>query len=161
MLKFNVIGIDLAKNVLQICVVSKHGELVSNKIVSRQRLKEILAKSSPSIVGIEGCGSSHYWGRLAESFGHDVRIINPKKVKAFLTGHKTDANDALAIANAAMQIGLKYSKPKNEEQQTLQSLEASRVFLSRNITSLGNHIRAMLYEYGIVRAKKGCSRYTR
>jgi len=52
-----------------------------------------------------------------------------------------------------MQIGLKYSKPKNEEQQTLQSLEASRVFLSRNITSLGNHIRAMLYEYGIVSAK--------
>lgn len=35
MLKFNVIGIDLAKNVLQICVISKHGELVSNKMVSR------------------------------------------------------------------------------------------------------------------------------
>lgn len=153
MLKFNVIGIDLAKNVLQICVISKHGELVSNKMVSRQKLKEVLAKSSHSIVGIEGCGSSHYWGRLAESFGHDVRIISPKKVKGFLEGHKTDANDALAIANAAMQIGLKYSKPKNEEQQTLQSLEASRVFLSRNITSLSNHIRAMLYEYGIVSAK--------
>ena len=153
MLKFNVIGIDLAKNVLQICVISKYGELVSNKIVGRQKLKEILAKSSPSIVGIEGCGSSHYWGRLAESFGHDVRIISPKKVKAFLTGHKTDANDALAIANAAMQIGLKYSKPKNEEQQSLQTLEASRLYLSRNITSLGNHIRALLYEYGITSAR--------
>jgi transposase len=56
---------------------------------------------------------------MAESFGHDVRIINPK----------------------------------NEEQQTLQSLEASRTFLSRNITSLRNHIWAMLYEYGIVSAK--------
>jgi len=90
---------------------------------------------------------------MAESFGHDVRIISPKKVKTFLTGHKTDVNDALAIANSAMQIGLKYSKPKNEEQQTLQSLEARRVFLSRNITSLSSHIRAMLYEYGIVSAK--------
>jgi len=119
MLKLNVIGIDLAKNVLQICVISKHGDLVSNKIVGRQKLKEIIAKSSPSIVGIEGCGSSHYWGRLAESFGNDVHIISPKKVKAFLTGHKIDANNKLAIANASMQIGLKYSKPKNEEQQTL------------------------------------------
>ena len=153
MLKFNVIGIDLAKNVLQICVISKHGELVSNKMASRQKLKEVLAKSSPSIIGIEGCGSSHYWGRLAESFGHDVRIISPKKVKGFLEGHKTDDNDVLAIANAAMQIGLKYSKPKNEEQQSLQPLEASRVFLSRNISSLSNHIRAMLYEYDIVSAK--------
>ncbi len=153
MLNSNVIGIDLAKNILQICIISKEGELISNKKTSRQKLKEVLAKSSPSIVGIEGCGSSHYWGRLAESFGHDVRIINPKKVKAFLSDHKTDANDALAIANAAMQIGLKYSKPKNEEQQSLQSLETSRVFLSRSITSLSNQIRAMLYEYGIVSAK--------
>lgn len=153
MLKFNVIGIDLAKNVLQICVISKYGELVSNKIVGRQKLKEILAKSSPSIVGIEGCGSSHYWGRLAESFGHDVRIISPKKVKGFLEGHKTDANDALAIANASLQIGLKFSKPKSEEQQSLQTLETSRLYLSRSITSLGNHIRAMLYEYGITSAR--------
>jgi transposase len=106
MLKFNVIGIDLAKNVLQICVISKHGELVSNKMASRQKLKEVLAKSSPSIVGIEGGGSSHYWGRLAESFSHDIRFISPKKVKDFLEGHKTDVNDALAIANAAMQISL-------------------------------------------------------
>ena len=92
-------------------------------------------------------------GRYAEQFGHEVRIISPKKVKGFLQGQKTDANDALAIANAALQIGLKFSKPKNEEQQSLQSLETSRVFLSRNITSLGNHIRAMLYEYGITSSR--------
>jgi transposase len=150
MLKSNIIGIDLAKNILQICHISKHGELISNKAVSRQKLKQILANQQPAVVAIEGCGSSHYWGRYAEEFGHDVRIISPKKVKGFLQGHKTDANDALAIANASLQIGLKTSKPKNEEQQTLQTLETSRLFLSRSITSLGNHLRALLYEYGIV-----------
>nr|WP_232784842.1 transposase [Psychromonas sp. MB-3u-54] len=91
---------------------------------------------------MEGCGSSHYWGRYAEEVGHDVRIIIPKKVKGFLQGHKTDANDAFAIANASLQIGLKTSKPKSEEQQTLQTLETSRLFLSRRITSLSNHLRA-------------------
>lgn len=124
-----------------------------NKAVNRQKLKELLANAKQSIVAIEGCGSSNYWGRYAEQFGHEVRIISPKKVKGFLQGQKTDANDALAIANAALQIGLKFSKPKNEEQQSLQSLETSRVFLSRNITSLGNHIRAMLYEYGITSSR--------
>ena len=153
MLKSNIIGIDLAKNVLQICQVSKHGELISNKVVNRQKLKEILATVKPAVVAIEGCGSSHYWGRYAEQFGHDVRIISPKKVKGFLEGHKTDANDALAIVNASLQIGLKFSKPKNEEQQSLQTLDTSRLYLSRNITSLGNHIRAMLYEYGITSAR--------
>ncbi|ABM04822.1 transposase IS116/IS110/IS902 family protein [Psychromonas ingrahamii 37] len=150
MLQSNIIGIDLAKNILQICHISKHGELISNKAVSRQKLKQILANQQPAVVAIEGCGSSHYWGRYAEEFGHDVRIISPKKVKGFLQGHKTDANDALAIANASLQIGLKTSKPKNEEQQTLQTLETSQLFLSRGITSLSNHLRALLYEYGIV-----------
>ncbi|WP_299663031.1 IS110 family transposase [uncultured Psychromonas sp.] len=149
MLKSNIIGIDLAKNILQICQISKHGELISNKAVNRQKLKELLARVKPAVVAIEGCGSSHYWGRYAEQFGHDVRIISPKKVKGFLEGHKTDANDALAIANASLQIGIKFSKPKNEEQQSLQTLETSRLYFSRNITSLGNHIRAMLYEYGV------------
>jgi len=153
MLKSNIFGIDLAKTVLQVCQISQHGELVMNKAVNRQKLKELLANAKQSIVAIEGCGSSNYWGRYAEQFGHEVRIISPKKVKGFLQGQKTDANDALAIANAALQIGLKYSKPKNEEQQSLQSLETSRVFLSRNITSLGNHIRAMLYEYGITSSR--------
>ena len=151
MLKSNIFGIDLAKTVLQVCQISQHDELVMNKAVNRQKLKELLANTKPSIVAIEGCGSSNYWGRYAEQFGHEVRIISPKKVKASLQGQKTDANDTLAIA--ALQIGLKFSKPKNEEQQSLQSLETSRVFLSRSITSLGNHIRAILYEYGITSSR--------
>lgn len=153
MLRTNVIGIDLAKNVLQVCHISRQGELLSNKAVSRQKLKELLAKSKPSLVALEGCASCHYWGRYAESFGHEVRIINPKKVKAYVDGHKTDANDALAIANAALQIGIKYSKPKSMEQQTLMSLEANRQFLSKTIVSLGLHIRGIINEYGIVKAK--------
>ena len=149
MKKSNVIGIDLAKNVLQVCKVSKHGELTANRAVSPGKLKELLAKSSPSIVAMEGSGSCHYWGRLAKSFGHEVRVINPKKVKAFLQGQKTDANDALAIAMAATQFGVRFSQVKNEEQQTLQTLETSRKFLGKELTALNNHIRAYLYEYGI------------
>jgi transposase len=61
----------------------------------------LLAKSIHSVVAMEGCGSCHYWGRLAKKYGHDVKVISPKKVKAFLQGQKTDANDALAIAIAA------------------------------------------------------------
>jgi len=83
--------------------------------------------------------------RLAKAFGHEVRVINPKKVKAFLQGQKTDANDALAIAMAAT----RFSLIKDEEQQTLQTLETSRKFLDKELTALNNHIRAYVYEYGI------------
>jgi len=102
---------------------------------------------------MEGCGGSHYWGRLAQNYGHDVRTISPKKVKAFLQGHKTDANDALAIATAATQLGMVFSHVKSEEQQSLQTLEKSRKFLDKEVTALGNHIRAYMYEYGITSPK--------
>lgn len=149
MLTNNVIAIDLAKNVLQACHISVHGELLSNKSLSRQQMKEFLAKAKPSIVDMEGCGGCHYWGQLAEKFGHEVRIINPKKVKGYLEGHKTDHNDALAIANAAIQIGIKYSRPKSLEQQSMQSLESSRRFLSRSLVSLAQHIRGTKLGYGV------------
>lgn len=149
MLTKNVIAIDLAKNVLQACHISIHGELLSNTPLSRQKMKEFLAKVKPSIVAMEGCCGCHYWGQLAEKFGHEVRIINPKKVKGYLEGHKTDHNDALAIANAAIQIGIKYSRPKSLDQQSMQSLENNRRFLSRTVVSLGLHIRGTILGYGI------------
>ncbi|VAX24789.1 Mobile element protein [hydrothermal vent metagenome] len=145
MKKFNVIGIDLAKNVMQVCKIDQNGELHSNKAMSPTKLKELLAKSKPSIVAMEGCGSCHYWARLAREFGHDVRIISPKKVKAYLQGHKTDANDALAIAVASLQCGVIFSQIKEIDQQTLQTLETSRKFLDRERIALSNHIRAYVY----------------
>lgn len=139
MLASNVIAIDLAKNVFQVCHISIYGELLSNKAMSRPKLKEFLALAKPSIVAVEGCSGCHYWGRFAEQYGHDVRIINPKKVKGYLEGHKTDANDALAVANDAMQVGLKFSKPKTLEQQGLHSLESSRQLLTRSMVAIGQH----------------------
>ncbi len=148
-----VIGIDLAKNVIQVCKIDKHGELISNKGISPSKLKELLANSIPSIVAMEGCGACHYWARLAQKYGHDARIISPRKVRAFLLGHKTDANDALAVAIASTQFGMVFSQIKEEEQQSLQTLETSRKFLDKELTALNNHIRAYLYEYGITMNK--------
>jgi transposase len=150
MKKSNVLGIDLAKRIIQVCHIDKHGELLTNKAISPNKLKELLAKSQPSIVAMEGSGSSHYWARLAQQYGHDVRMISPKKVKAFLQGHKTDANDALAIAVASTQTGMRFSQIKKEDQQWLQTLETSRKYLEKERTALSNHIRAYLYEYGII-----------
>jgi transposase len=153
MKKCNVLSIDLAKNVIQVCLIDEHGSIIYNKAVSPNKLKTLLAKLSHSIVVMEGCGSCHYWGQLAEQFQHDVRIISPKKIKAFLQGHKTDANDALAIAVAATQPGMVFSRIKTQEQQSLQMLEKSRKFLDKELTALGNHIRAYLYEFGITTPK--------
>ena len=57
MKKSNVIGIDLAKNVIRVCIISQDGELLSNKAVSPNKLKELLANKKSSIVAMEGCSA--------------------------------------------------------------------------------------------------------
>ncbi len=39
MLSNNIIAIDLTKNVLQACYIVVHGEMLSNKPLSRQKMK--------------------------------------------------------------------------------------------------------------------------
>lgn len=149
MTKRNLIAIDLAKTVFQVCRVSSTGKTVSNKPVNRNQLKELLINSPPSIVTFEACGSAHYWGRFAKSQGHHVRMLPPRAVKAFRQGHKTDETDAQAIAMAAQQAAVKSCNLMNLEQQTLQSFESSRRYISKQCRALANHIRALVYEYGL------------
>jgi transposase len=72
----------------------------------------------------------------------------PQKSEGLLQGQKTDANDALA-----MQLGVRFCPVKEVDQQSLQTLETSRKFLSRDQVALGNHIRAYLYAYGVTITK--------
>ncbi|CAK2438373.1 transposase [Vibrio crassostreae] len=55
------------------------------------------------------------------------------------------------------EFSIKYSQPKSLEQQSMQSLESSRRFLSRSVVSLGQHIRGTILGYGIAnpRGEKG------
>ena len=145
----NLIAVDLAKNIFQVCRVSKSGKTQSNKPVNRNRLKEILVNSKPSIFAFEACGSSHYWGRFAKDHGHTIRMLPPKAVKAFRQGHKTDETDAQAIAIAAQHEAIKSCALMNIEQHTLQSFESSRRYIGKQCRGLANHIRALTYEYGL------------
>ena len=57
---YNILGIDLAKNVIQVCVIDKHGEYTSNKAMSSKKVKEMLVNAKPSLFVLEGCDSSYY-----------------------------------------------------------------------------------------------------
>jgi hypothetical protein len=47
--------------------------------------------------GIEACATAHHWGRTLAAMGHEVRLIPPSYVKAYLKRGKSDALDAEAI----------------------------------------------------------------
>ncbi len=148
--KYNTIGVDLAKNVIQVSVVSTANKELLNKALSRAKFAIFLAKQNPSLVAFEACAGSHYWARVAKRHGHQVKILPAIAVAPFRQGHKTDKNDALAVAEAANRPGIKEAPMKSIEQQGMQSIQRSRELLIQECTALSNHIRGLLMEFGLV-----------
>ena len=68
----------------------------------------------------------------------------------FRQGHKTDKNDALAVAEAATRPNIKEAPFKTIDQQAIQSTQRSRELLVGDRTALSNHIRGIMLEFGIV-----------
>ena len=150
MAQLNTIGVDLAKNVIQASVVTPRGKELQNKSFTRSKFKEFLATQQSSLVAFEACSSAHFWARTAQSLGHHVRIVPAKAVAPFRQGHKTDVNDALAVAEAACRPNIKDAPMKSIEQQGLQAIQRSRELLVQDRTALSNHIRGLLLEFGVV-----------
>ena len=144
------IGLDLAKNVFQIHGVDHHEKVVLRKTLRRAHMMTFFSGLSPCLIGIEACGSSHYWARELTRMGHTVRIIPPKLVKPYLKGNKNDANDAAAICEAISRPGMRFVALKSEAQQTLQAEHRGRARIIRERTALCNEIRGLLSEFGLV-----------
>lgn len=78
-----------------------------------------------------------------------MRILPAISVLPFRQGHKTDENDALAVAEAAVRPNLNEAPIKTLDQQGLQAVERYRELLVQDRTALSNHIRGLLLEFGI------------
>jgi len=156
MAQLNTIGVDLAKNVIQVSVVTPHGKELSNKALTRKKFSEFLTTQSKSLVAFESCATAHHWARVAKQSGHEIRILPAISVTPFRQGHKTDQNDALAVAEAAKRPHIKEAPLKSLEQQGLQAIQRSRELLIGDRTALSNHIRGLLLEFGIAIPKGFC-----
>jgi transposase len=150
MSNLNTIGVDLAKNIIQVSVVSVRGKELVNKALTRAKFAEFLGKQKPSMVAFEACATAHYWARVAKRHDHKVKIIPARAVFPFRQGHKTDQTDALAVAEAALRPTIKEAPLKNIEQQGLQAVQRSRELLIQERTALSNHVRGLLMEFGVV-----------
>jgi len=151
--KNNVIAIDLAKDIFQVCVMNSQSEIIFNQALSRKKLTAWLPQQQLSLVAMESCGGANYWSRLALSLGHEVIIIPPRQVKPFRTGQKTDSNDAIAIAVASGSPNIKPARHLTIEQQSLQSIDKMRDMLDKQKLQLSNQVRGLLLEFGIVISK--------
>ncbi len=103
------IGVDLAKDVIQVCIYANN-KVRSNKEMTQQEFSLWLINTKTTIIIFEACGTSNYWHQVAISLGHDARLISPK----FVSG-------------------------KNIKQQQLQSIMRLRELAIKHKTALSNH----------------------
>jgi transposase len=145
-----VVGLDVAKNVFQVHGVDYRGETVLRKRLRRSQVAEFFRHQTPWVVGIEATQGAHYWARALRALGHEVRLVAPQFVKPYLKSQKNDANDAEAICEAVSRPNMQFVPSKSIQQQDLQALHRIRSRMIGSRTQLGNQIRGLLAEYGIV-----------
>ena len=68
----------------------------------------------PLRIGVEACGSAHYWARCFREYGHEVWLIVPQFVKAYVNSPKNDARDAEAICEAVTRPTMRLVPIKRE-----------------------------------------------
>lgn len=115
--KISILAIDLAKGSFQACAVGSDGRVLYNRALSRNRLATLLGEQPACVVAMEACATSHHWGRMAQSHGHEVRLVPAAYVKPFVKRQKNDRADAEAIAEAAMRPTMRFVAVKSAETQ--------------------------------------------
>jgi transposase len=147
------IGLDIAKNFFQVHAVDAAGQVVSRRKLSRGEVISFFKTQPSTLVGIEACGTGHYWARELAALGHEVKLLPPAYVKPYVKRGKTDAADAEAICEAVTRPNMHFVPVKTPEQQAALMMHRSREMLVGQRTALVNALRGHLAELGIITAK--------
>ena len=152
-MQITTIGLDLAKHVFQVHGVDANEVVVEKRRLRRGQVLTYFAKLPPCRVGMEACATAHFWARELRRLGHEVRLIPPQYVKAYLKRGKNDAADAAAICEAVTRPSMRFVPIKSEEQQAVLVLHRARELLVRQRTQLINALRGHLAEFGLIEAQ--------
>ncbi len=149
-MEITTIGIDLAKSVFQVYGVDKQGNVLLRKQLRREQVAVFFANLQPCLIGMEACGSAHFWACKLQTLGHTVKLMAPQLVKPYVKSHKNDAADAEAICEAVSRPSMRCVPIKNVEQQSVLSLHRARQGFVKVHTAQANQIRGLLSEFGII-----------
>jgi transposase len=150
MTEIKAIGLDLAKSFFQIHAVNQAGQVVLRKQVRRGQALAFFGELPPCLIGIEACATAHHWARELGTLGHEVRLMPPQYVKAYVKRNKNDTADAEAICEAVQRPSMRFVPVKTIEQQSALMLHRGRELLVRQRTMTVNALRGHLAEFGLV-----------
>jgi transposase len=119
----------------------------------RNQVLAFFAKLPPTVIGMEACGAAHYWARESRKLGHEVKLMAPQHVKAYIKRNKNDGRDAEGLCEAMSRPTMQFVTAKTEEQQAALLLAGVRQQLIARRTQISNAIRGYAAEFGLTAAK--------
>jgi transposase len=149
-MQITTIGVDLAKSVFQVHGIDASGQTVVRKRLRRSEVCDYFAALPGCLVGMEACATAHFWARELKALGHDVKLLPPAYVKAYVKRGKNDALDAEAICEAVQRASMRFVPIKSAGQQAALVLHRVRAQLVRERTKLSNMLRAHMAEFGLI-----------
>ena len=152
------IGLDTSKHVFQLHGVDENEKPVLRRQIRRSEVEKFFAKLPSTRIGIEACGASHHWARLLRGLGHEVLLMPPQYIKAYVKRGKNDKIDAEAICEAMSRPTMRFVPVKTAEQQAALTMLGVRDLLVKQRTMLINGIRGHAAEFGVTAAKSLPSR---
>lgn len=153
MRKYIRIGVDIAKNSFQVHALESEDCSATKRKLSRSGIVKFLAEVEPCAIGMEACGSAHYWARRFRAMGHEVKLTPPIYVKPYVKRGKNDAADAAAICEAMSRPNMRFVAVKSEDQQATLMAHKTRELLIKQRTMSVNALRGHLAEFGVIAAK--------
>lgn len=151
------VGVDLAKNLIQVHAVDAAGRKVVARSFKRDQFFAWCEQlPAGCLVAMEACSSAHHWARRLRAKGLDARLIAANFVTPYrMEGKsgKNDATDAAAICEAASRPSMRFVPVKTPEQQGTMSLHRFREGFKEERTACITRIRGVLAEFGLVFGK--------
>lgn len=143
-------AMDIAKHLMQVHWVDCHTGEIGRRRLTRAKVLPFLAGLQPALVVMEACGGAHHWARCLAGLGHQVELLPPRQVRAFVRSNKDDAADARAIWLASQHRDIRRVPVKSCQQQAVMALHRTREHWISVRTATINALRGLLYEFGVV-----------
>ena len=151
------VGVDLAKNVIQVHAVDAQGRRVVARAIKRdQFLAWCMQLPAGCLIAMEACSGAHAWARRLVAQGLCARLIAASFVSPYrMEGKsgKNDMTDAAAVCEAASRPTMRYVPIKTAEQQGVMALHRVREGFKEERTACINRIRGELAEFELVFGK--------
>jgi len=147
-MKSTTIAVDVAKEVLEVAVSVRPGQVSEQKRLSRAAFMKFCTDQPPATVLLEACGSAHYWGRRLQSIGHRVVLLPPHATRPYVFRNKTDRTDTRGLLEAFRNEDIHPVPVKSVSQQALTALHRLRSTWLATRTGRINTVRGLLREFG-------------